>query len=187
MLRRLFGEGVPLRFEITTTNSIEAARLVADGQIDVAMVSTDRPPGRDEITLGRQRFHWVGPKPARGRAQPLRARLAREPLLRLGPGSQGRRILDELVGRLRLRPLSTIDVRSVSLLLSYVRQGLGVGLVPGLALRRQDCGRLSTEPADVPPIDVRLCCRPALKRTRFVARFLDGLVEEARRAAAAST
>ena len=102
--------------------------------------------------------------------------------MRLGGGSQGRRILDELLGRLRVRPLSTIDVPSVSLLLSYARQGLGIGLAPALALRTGDRARLAVEPADVPPIDVRLACRPTLKRTRPVARFLDGLVEEARRA-----
>ena len=31
ILRRLFAEGAPLRFEITTTNSIEAGRLAAAG------------------------------------------------------------------------------------------------------------------------------------------------------------
>jgi DNA-binding transcriptional LysR family regulator len=185
VLRRLFAEGAPLRFEITTTNSIEAARLARDGQVDVAMVSTDRAAGPDETPLCRQRFHWVAPRRDRAAAQPIRARLAREPLLRLGGGSQGRRILDELLGRLRVRPLSTIDVPSVSLLLSYARQGLGIGLVPALALRSGDRARLAIEAADVPAIDVRLACRPTLKRSRPIARFLDGLVDEARRAAAA--
>jgi DNA-binding transcriptional LysR family regulator len=91
-------------------------------------------------------------------------------------------VLDEYLGRLRLRPLSTIDVPSVSLILSYVRQGLGIGLVPGLALRAGRREHLFVEEADVPAIDVRLTCRPTLKRTKPVARFLDGLVEEARRA-----
>jgi DNA-binding transcriptional LysR family regulator len=181
VLRRLFAEALPLRFEITTTNSIEAARLVADGLVDVALVSTHRPPGPDDVQLCRQSFFWVAPKVG-GRAQPIRARLGREPLLRLGPGSQGRRLLDEVLGRLRVRPLSTIDVPSVSLMLSYARQGLGVGLVPELALGRGD-RRLAIEQADLPAIDVRLTCRPTLKRTRPVARFLAGLVDEARRAA----
>jgi DNA-binding transcriptional LysR family regulator len=192
ILRRLCAEGAPLRFEITTTNSIEAGRLAAAGQVDVAVVSTDRPITADETQLCTQRFFWVAPrstsKPASKRAasEPLRARLGREPLLRLRAGSQGRRVLDEYLGRLRLRPLSTIDLPSVSLLLSYVRQGLGMGLVPGLALHRDDRRHLSVEAADVPPIDVRLACRPTLKRTKPVARFLDGLVEETRRAAAQS-
>jgi DNA-binding transcriptional LysR family regulator len=187
ILRRLFSEGAPLRFEITTTNSIEAGRLASAGQVDVAVVSTDRAITADETQLCTQRFFWVAPRPAskpsskRTAAEPLRTRLARGPLLRLRAGSQGRRVLDEYLGRLRLRPLSTIDLPSVSLLLSYVRQGLGMGLVPGLALRPDDRRHLAVEAADVPSIDVRLACRPTLKRTKPVARFLDGLVEETRR------
>lgn len=182
VLRRLFAEGAPLRFEITTTNSIEAARLCAAGQVDVAMVSSDRTQSADETTLAAQPFYWVAPRAKGKRREPIRNRLSREPLLRLGAGSQGRRVLDEYLGRMRLRPLSTIDVPSVSLLLSYVRQGLGVGLVPGLALRRGDRRQLDVERADVPAIDVRLVCRPTLKRTKPVARFLDGLVAETRAA-----
>ena len=182
VLRRLAADATPLRFDITTTNSVEAARLVADGLVDVAMVSTHRPAGPDTVVLCRQRFYWVAPRRGRGRPQPVRARLGREPLLRLGAGSQGRRVLDEMLARLRLQPPSTIDVPSVSLMLSYARQGLGISLVPGLALGRGDRRRLVVERADVPPIDVHLVCRPTLKRTRAVARFFDGLAEEARRA-----
>jgi DNA-binding transcriptional LysR family regulator len=181
VLRRLFAEGAPLRFEITTTNSIEAGRLAADGQVDVAMISSDRPLGPDETRLCAQQFFWIAPRANGRKREPIRARLGREPLLRLGAGSQGRRILDELVGRLRLRPLSTIDLPSVSLMLSYVRQGLGIGLVPGLALREDDRRRLTVEQADSPAIDVRLACRATLKRSKPIALFLDGLVEEARR------
>jgi DNA-binding transcriptional LysR family regulator len=187
VLRRLFEEGAPLRFEITTTNSVEAGRLVAAGQVDVAMVSTDRALSADETQLCTQRFFWVAPRPGPKRAgagttlEPLRTRLGKAPLLRLRAGSQGRRVLDEILGRLRLRPLSTIDLPSVSLLLSYVRQGLGMGLVPGLALRSDDRRHLAVEAADVPAIDVRLACRPTLKRTKPVARFLDGLVAETRK------
>jgi DNA-binding transcriptional LysR family regulator len=182
VLRRLAADGTPLRFDITTTNSFEAARLLADGLVDVAMVSTHRPAGPDATLLCRQRFYWVAPR--RGRAKPLRARLGKEPLLRLGAGSQGRRVLDEMLARLRLQPPSTIDLPSVSLMLSYARQGLGISLVPGLALARGDHRRLVVERADVSPIDVHLVCRPTLKRTRAVASFLDGLTVEARRAAA---
>jgi len=184
VLRRLAADATPLRFDITTTNSVEAARLLADGRVDVAMVSSHRPAGADALVLCRQRFYWIAPRRGRGAAQALRARLAKEPLLRLGAGSQGRRVLDEMLARLRLEPPSTIDVPSVSLMLSYARQGLGISLVPGLALARGDRRRLVIEKADVAPIDVHLVCRPTLKRTRVVARFLDGFAEEARRVVA---
>lgn len=189
VLRRLFDDHVPLRFEITTINSPEARRLVAAGHVDAAVVSTDRAPAPDEISLCRQSFCWVAPRPraVRGRkdkAARVRsptALLAREPLLRLGAGSQGRRLLDEFLGRSGLRPASTIDVPSVSLLLSYVRNGLGVGMAPQLAVNRIDRANLLIEAADVPEVDVRLTLYPALKRTAPVRRFIDELVAEARR------
>jgi len=185
ILRRLFDDHVPLRFEMTTINSPEARRLVGAGHVDAAVISTDRALGPDELALCRQSFCWVAPRPARGPARSPTALLAREPLLRLGAGSQGRRLLDEYLGRTGVRPASTIDVPSVSLLLSYVSSGLGVGLAPSLAANRVDRTKVVIEPADVPDVEVRLMLYPALKRTPAVRRFIDELVTEAQRATAA--
>jgi len=182
VLRRLFDDQVPLRFEITTINSPEARRLVAAGHVDAAVVSTDRAIAPDEIALCRQSFCWVAPRPRHGRVRSPTALLGREPLLRLGAGSQGRRLLDEFLGRSGLRAASTIDVPSVSLLLSYVRNGLGVGLAPQLALNRIDRSSILIQAADVPEVDVRLMLYPALKRSAPVRRFIDELVAEAQRA-----
>jgi len=179
VMRRLFLEHVPLRFEITTTNSAAATRLVGQGQVDVGIVSTDREGG-DEVALLRQPFCWVGPR--RRKARALTGRLAREPLLRLTPGSLGRRLLDEYLGRTGVRPLSTIDLPSVSLMLSYAARGLGIGLVPALALERVDRARVAVERATTPDVSVRLILRAALERSVPVAQFLDRLVLEARRA-----
>ena len=52
---------MPLRFDIATTNSFEAARLVAEGQVDVAVVSSDRAPAAGDLPLFRQPFAWVAP------------------------------------------------------------------------------------------------------------------------------
>jgi DNA-binding transcriptional LysR family regulator len=185
VIRALANEKVPLHFEITTTHSSEAGRLAAEGQADVAIVSADREAGPDEVALFRQAFFWVAPRPAKGAPRSIAARLGREPVLRLAAGSRGRRLLDEYLGRTGIRPLSTIDLPSVSLLLSYASRGLGLGLVPGLALERLEPGerkRVSIEAADVPELDVRLTFGPALKRTEPVKRFLERLVDEARRA-----
>jgi DNA-binding transcriptional LysR family regulator len=181
VMRRLFTERVPLRFDITTTNSVEAGRLVGQGQVDLGIASAIREAGPEEVLLLRQRFCWVAPRRRGG--GPVTARLAREPLLRLAPGSLGRTLLDEYLGRGGLRPLSTVDLPSVSLMLSYASQGLGIGLVPALALERADRRRLAIERAEVPEVVVRLALRPTLKRTAPVRRFVDRLVEEARRAA----
>jgi DNA-binding transcriptional LysR family regulator len=188
VIREMLELRAPLHFEITTTNSTEAARLVAEGQVDAAMVSVtadgELDPG--QFRLCAQPFFWVAPRPASGSGRSgggrsVPARLAREPLLRLQPGSRGRRLLDEYLGRTGIRPVSTIDLPSVSLMLSYTSRGLGIGLAPGLATLRLARRKLVVERADVETLDVRLVLRHGLVRSEPVRRFLDRLVEEGRR------
>jgi DNA-binding transcriptional LysR family regulator len=191
VIREFSRERIPLHFEITTTHSVAAGRLVTEGLADVGIVSSDRELGAGETMLFRQPFFWVAPRPRRApaRARSVVARLGREPLLRLSPGSRGRRLLDEYLGRTGIRPVTTIDLPSVSLLLSYASQGLGIGLAPGLALERFDNAarkRVVIERADVPEVEVRLFVRPSLRREPSVQRFLDRLTAVARRAGAAS-
>ncbi|MGH7395976.1 MAG: LysR family transcriptional regulator, partial [Candidatus Rokuibacteriota bacterium] len=156
VLRELLEDQAPLRFEIATTHSREAVRLVGLGEVDCAVVTgQDIPRGLEAQRLFDQPFVWIGPRGARGRA-PLTARLTCEPLLRLGAGSQGRRLLEDYLARERIEPLSTIDVPSVSLLLAYVSGGLGVGLAPALALAEVDRARVRWERAAVPTLAVAL-------------------------------
>jgi DNA-binding transcriptional LysR family regulator len=194
VIRRMVEERVRLHFDLTTTNSFEAGRLVNEGLADVAIVSPAREITAGEVALFQQGFCWIAPRPSgagrsvragsrsrAGRAATIPQRLAREPLLRLSAGSQGRRVLEDLLGRLGITPASTIDVPSVSLMLTWVSRGLGVGLAPSLAVRRVEPGRMLIEPAEVAPLTVRLVLRPALRRTEPVRRFLDELLAEARR------
>jgi DNA-binding transcriptional LysR family regulator len=181
VIRRMVEDRVPLHFDLTTTHSAEAGRLVAEGQADLAIVSTDRELEAGETALFTQPFFWVAPR-LRPAPKSIVARLSREPVLRLAAGSRGRRLLDEYLGRTGIRPPSTIDLPSVSLMLSYTSRGLGIGLAPGLALDRLDRKRVVSERADVPALEVRLTVRPGLRTEAPVQRFLDGVVEEARRA-----
>src|SRR5262245_48724397 len=48
VIRWLLLRKLPLRFEITTTHSTEAGRLAREGQVDAAIVSTDREIGAGE-------------------------------------------------------------------------------------------------------------------------------------------
>jgi len=183
VMREMVEAKVPLHFEITTTHSTEATRLVVQGQADAAIVSADRAPaGDDAPPLFYQPFYWVAPR--RRPARPVSARLGREPLLRLLPGSRGRRALDELLGRTGLSPASTIDLPSVSLMVSYASRGLGIGLAPGLAVERVDRKKVVLERAEVEPIPVRLLVRSGLPRRPATIRFFERLAEEARRAGA---
>ncbi len=151
------------------------------GEVDCAVVTgQDVPRGLEAERLFDQPFVWVGPRRP-GKRVPLPARLADEPLLRLGAGSQGRRLLEDYLARERIEPTSTIDVPSVSLLLAYVSGGLGVGLAPALALAELNHGRVRWERAAVPALPVTLVHRPGFRRGEAAGRFAKRLIAECRK------
>ena len=171
VLRDLIDEDPPVRFELVTTHSRAGVRLVAGGDVDLAVVTgQETPRGLEDRHLFDQPFVWVGPRRGRDRT-PLTERLRREPLLRLAAESRGRALLDEYLAGERIRPVSTIDVPSVSLLLSYVSGGLGIGLVPALALAEAASDRVVSTPARVPALPVTLIWRPAARRPPALARL----------------
>jgi DNA-binding transcriptional LysR family regulator len=72
----------------------------------------------------------------------------------------------------------------VSLLLSYVSGGLGIGLVPALALAEAPAGGVVTEPALLPALPVSLIWRAAARRQPALARLADLLAAAGKRAGA---
>lgn len=185
VLRDLLDGDPPLRFEIVTTHSREAMRLLVAGDVELAVVTgQETPRGLLAEPLFDQSFFWVGPRRGRRRRAPLTERLRREPVLRLAVESRGRALLDQYLAAERIRPVSTIDVPSVSLLLSYVSGGIGIGLVPALALGEVLRHRVVTEPAEVPPLTVALVWRPAARRQAAPSRLAALLAAEGRRAGA---
>src|SRR5262249_34142021 len=141
----------------------------------------------DEQVLFDQPFAWVGPRRARDGRTPLVERLHREPVLRLAAESQGRRLLDDYLERERVRPVSTIEVPSVSLMLSYISGGLGIGLAPALALAEIPRGHILVEAARVPAQPVKLVSRPSARRSAVAAQFAAEGAAEGRRAGAQLT
>jgi DNA-binding transcriptional LysR family regulator len=165
VLRHLLDAEPPVRFEIVTTHSRAGVRLVAAGEVDLAVVTgQETPRGLEDRHLFDQPFVWVGPRRGPRDRAPLTERLRREPVLRLAAESRGRALLDDYLGDERIRPVSTIDVPSVSLLLSYVSGGLGIGLVPALALAEAPAARVVSAPARVPVLPVSLVWRAAARR-----------------------
>jgi len=174
VLRDLLDEKPPVRFEIVTTHSRAGVRLVAGGDVDLAVVTgQDIPRGLEDRHLFDQPFVWVGPRHGHRDRSPLTERLRREPVLRLAAESRGRALLDQYLADNRIRPVSTIDVPSVSLLLSYVSGGLGIGLVPALALRETPRDHVASAPARVPALPVTLVWRVTVRRPPALARLAD--------------
>jgi len=173
VLRDLLEADPPVRFEIVTTHSRAGLRLAAAGDVDLAIVTGQEPSrGLEERHLFDQPFVWVAPRRARDRT-PLTERLRQEPVLRLAAESRGRAVLDQYLADEHIRPVSTIDVPSVSLLLSYISGGLGVGLVPALALAEAPADRVVSERARVPALPVALLWRAAARRPPALTRLAD--------------
>jgi DNA-binding transcriptional LysR family regulator len=185
VLRDLLNEDPPVRFEIVTTHSRAGVGLVVRGDVDLAVVTgQETPRGLESRHLFDQPFVWVGPRRSRRDHAPLTERVRREPVLRLAAESRGRALLDEYLADARIRPVSTIDVPSVSLLLSYVSGGLGIGLVPALALVEAPPERVVSEPARVPALPVALVWRSSARRAPALTRLVALLVTAGARAGA---
>ncbi|MBM4443393.1 MAG: LysR family transcriptional regulator [Candidatus Rokubacteria bacterium] len=173
VLRDLLDADPPVRFEIVTTYSRAGVRLVAGGDVELAVVTgQEAPRGLESRHLFDQPFVWVGPRRGRRDPTPLTERLRGEPVLRLAAESRGRAVLDAYLAEHRIRPVSTIDVPSVSLLLSYVSGGLGIGLVPALALSEAPADRVVSAPARVSALPVSLLWRATARRQPALARLI---------------
>jgi len=181
VLRDLVGRGAPLFFEISTVHSEEALVRLERGEVEMAIVShVGERSGLASRELFEQSFYWVAPR-RRGPSKPLASRLAEEPLLRLAPGSIGRKLLDRYLEEHGIRPASSIDVPSVSLLLTYATGGVGIGLVPALPLEGTNLRPVLLERADVPALPVKLLTRAGRSPIAPVAEFIERLLIEAER------
>jgi len=182
VLRGLAREGVPLHFEISTSHSEEALSRLEHGDVEMAIVSfSGERSGLEARVLFEQPFYWVGPR-ENGKKRSLVERLAAgEPALRLAPGSGGRKLFDRLLEEHGVRPSSTIDVPSVSLLLAYATGGVGIGLVPALALADQPLGGIAVTRAGAAALPVRLALRARRRPAKAVEHVIERLEREAAR------
>ncbi len=178
VMRELRSGGAPLRFEIVTAHSADSVRLLERGEVDVAVVtSADTRQGLHERVLFEQGFLWVAPADeSTGPRATVTSRLGQEPMLRLAPGSVGRSVLDAYLGDRGIRPASTIDVPSVTLLLSYAAAGVGIGLVPALSLVGASAPSVTREPAETPRLPVKLLVRQDYRPSAAMESFLARLV-----------
>lgn len=179
VMREFARGGTAVRFEVTTAHSAASLKLVERGEVDLAIVtSAEVPASLGGRLLFEQRFAWVGPKLARPAS--FDERLRTEPVLRLAPESVGRRLLENHLSAQNITPLSTIDVPSVSLLLSYAQGGVGVGLAPALRPGDPAVRGLASKPAEVPALPVRLVHRKGWRPSAVAQRFVERLLKSAK-------
>ncbi len=125
-------------------NPEQVARMLADGTADIGL-ATESLEGFDElITLPCYDWQHVIVVPA---GHPLAAverptleQLASEPLVSYHPSFTGRRRIDQAFAQRRLQPDIVLEAIDADVIKTYVRLGLGVGIVAEMAMRADPDG-----------------------------------------------
>jgi DNA-binding transcriptional LysR family regulator len=130
--------GVDLRLRAAPTGSAGLARSLLDGELDVAFVSLPaRPPAGLSIRiLAAEPIVAVLPPGHRlaGRRDLALADLADEPFVDSPPGYGNRAEVDRGFAAAGLGRRVALEVADIATVVQYVRNGLGVALIPRFAV-----------------------------------------------------
>src|SRR5206468_3546471 len=146
-----------------------------------------------EAALPVVRELWIGAESAFGQLAELAGhpattlRVAASDYLGKGLLAPVLRDLLDAEPPVRFEIVTTHSREGVRLLLSYVSGGLGIGLVPALALAEAPADRVVSAPARVPALPVTLVWRTAARRQPALARLADLLATAGARVGARLT
>ena len=117
----------------------QVARMLLDDVADVG-IATEALAGYDEL-LTLPCYEWqhvmVLPEshPLAAVERPTLEQLAAEPLVLYHPTMTGRTRIDQAFARARLKPVVALEGIDSDVIMTYVRMGMGVGIVTELAAR----------------------------------------------------
>ena len=116
-----------LRFRVRRAGSSLSRELLANDEVDFAIVRSESKPARDATKLGADRL-WLAssPKVSHRRLEGW----AREPLVGYGGSSATMRRVMDVIGPLGARPWIEVDGKAAAL--GYVAAGLGIAFVSAL-------------------------------------------------------
>ena len=136
LLRRRFPE---VRVALHQGNPEQVARMLIDGAADIGLATESLEEHPDLITLPCYDWQHVVVVPT-GHAlaegpPPTLEQLAALPLVSYHPSFTGRRRIDNAFAQRRLTPDFVLEAIDADVIKTYVRLGLGVGLVAEMAMR----------------------------------------------------
>jgi LysR family cys regulon transcriptional activator len=136
LLRRRFPD---VRVALHQGNPEQVAQMLLDGSADLGLATESLDDHPDLITLPC--YDWqhvmvvpVGHTLATG-DEPTLQQLAREPLVSYHPSFTGRRRIDAAFAQRRLQPDVVLEAIDSDVIKTYVKLGLGVGIVAEMAMR----------------------------------------------------
>jgi len=167
----------------------DVARMLADDVAEIGL-ATEALAGVDGlVTLPCYEWQHVLVVPARHPLadveRPTLAQLAAEPLITYHPTFSGRSRIDEAFARARLQPSIALEAIDADVIKTYVRLGMGVGLVAEMAVRDDPPGGdLAWRPVGhlFGPNTTRVAFKRGAYLRHFVFSFAEMLSERLNRA-----
>jgi LysR family cys regulon transcriptional activator len=130
----------------------QVAQMLLDDSADIGL-ATESLAGYDElVTLPCYEWQHVivmrSDHPLAGVERPTLEQLAAEPLISYQPAFAGRRKIDQAFAQRRLKPNIALEAIDSDVIKTYVRSGLGVGLIAEMAMKGDNPeGELVWKPA----------------------------------------
>lgn len=179
VLRALKGRHPSLEIVVSTGNTAEMLRLLEENRLDVAFVTLPIPGRGFHVTpVLDDEFKAIFPPDQEAVPDAITPeQLVGRPVVLYEPGANTRRIVDDWAARrdLTIRPI--MQLGSVEAIKEIVAAGLGCGVLPGMALRRdRTAPGLVVRPLD-PPLARKLAVvvRPDKTLTRGLRAVVDAL------------
>jgi LysR family cys regulon transcriptional activator len=172
LLRRRFPD---VRVALHQGNPDQVARMLIDGAADIGLATESLEEHPELITLPCYDWQHVVVVPA-GHAlaegpPPTFEQLAEQPLVSYHPSFTGRRRIDQAFAQRRLRPDFVLEAIDSDVIKTYVRLGLGVGIVAEMAMREEaaDAGLVARP---VGHLFGRNVSRVAFRRGAYLRHFV---------------
>lgn len=128
-----------IEIHLTNRPSTEVVALLVEGAIDFGIVTlpVSEAGVETEYLCDRPEVAICSPEhPLAAQSAPSLVQLAQYPLLLLEKGTTSRRLLDQLLNQTGLTP-SIIELGSIEVIKRYVEIGLGIAVVPLLAVQEE--------------------------------------------------
>ena len=158
----------------------QVAKMVIDETADIGLATESLAQFNELVTLPCYEWHHVAVMPA---AHPLAQverisleQLAAEPLISYHPSFTGRTRIDQAFAARRLLPDVVLEAIDADVIKTYVKLGLGIGIVAEMAMRDDPPGgELVWRP--VGHLFGRNVARIALKRGAYLRNFVYAFAE----------
>ncbi|GAB4040732.1 MAG: CysB family HTH-type transcriptional regulator [Rubrivivax sp.] len=171
LLRRRYPE---VRVALHQGQPEQVARMLIDGTADIGLATESLEDHEELITLPCYDWQHVivvpaGHPLAEG-PPPTLEQLAAHPLVSYHPTFTGRRRIDQAFAQRRLQPDIVLEAIDADVIKTYVRLGLGVGLVAEMAMRDEPAEGLVARPAG--HLFGRNVTRVAFRRGAYLRQFV---------------